>query len=261
MTKFVQNSDYKIEFKITLQEPNEGTVDALRWVRCHIKNDFIYMSMNSFTMIPPYKILEVYRLYSPSLTMHLYDTRDLLPSLNNKDSYKLDSSSSLGPHCSDFILIDKAENRIYAVIPKNKWRDVIKIRTSLLNVVPNLTILTTKRASRIYVFKHWVLELVDKNPGIQTVNYQLVNVLLQMQYRQSIREKYKVDKYIEFQQDCFSLPETFSTTWDCRFKTQIFCAAVSDPDYLTALIDSEQTHKSIMSILSKSKYSLPKSRS
>lgn len=242
VTKYVQNSDYKMEIKITLQRPREGTADAIRCIRCHIKKDFIYLSMNAYTKIPPYKVMEVYRLYTPAVTVLLYDTRSLNTN-NNSDE-----------NSSDFVIIDKEESRIYGIIPRYKGKEMMRVRYSLLEKVPRVTVLTTMRAARIYIFRHWVLDLVEKNEGITSVNYHLVNVLMQMQYRKSIKERFKVDKYIDLQQqDLLAIPEELSTTWDARFKKQITCLAVSDPEYVSAHIDTTATRKSVIATFPKTK--------
>lgn len=243
VTKFVQQNDCKMEFKITLQEPREGTVDALRRVRGLIKSDFIYMSMNSLTTIAPYKILEVYRLYSPTLTTLLYDTRDLDPS---GDLRKME------PPNSEYIIINRSDNRLYALTPKHKSKDVFKVRMSLLKKAPNNSLLTTMRGTRIYIFKHWILDFVEKNPGLVSVHYHLVNLLIQAQYRRSVREKYKIDKYIEHQQDCLAFAQSLSTTCDSAVsRDRIFCASVSDPDHITAHIDSEWAYDNVKLLLPK----------
>lgn len=244
VAKFFQQNDCKMEFKITLQEPNEGSVDALRRVRGLIKSDFIYMSMNSFTNIEPYKILEVYRLYLPTLTTLLYDNKDLT---HPKDLLKVD------PPNSEYIIIDRSENRLYAITLKNRVKDIFKVRISLLKKVPKISLMTTMRGSRIYIFRHWILDLVDKNPNLVSVHIHLVSALIQMQYRQTARDKYKVEKYLEHQQDCLNFAQSLSTTWDSRFKNQVYCVAVSDPDRITAHIDSQWTYDNLKSLLSRSK--------
>lgn len=53
------------------------------------------------------------------------------------------------------------------------------------------------RDSHLYIFKHWVLELLVKNKGIASIKNDLVPLLLECQYRDRILKREGIPSILE----------------------------------------------------------------
>jgi translation initiation factor eIF-2B subunit gamma len=70
-----------------------------------------------------------------------------------------------------------------------KSGDQISLRTSMLSRFPNVKLHSRLRDAHLYIFKRWVLELLVKNPHLNSIKYDLVLMLLEAQHRKALAKR------------------------------------------------------------------------
>ncbi|TPX39331.1 hypothetical protein SeMB42_g06006 [Synchytrium endobioticum] len=160
----------------------EGTADALRYIKDKIKRDFIVLSSDLVTDIPPHRVLDAFRVTHPSMTVLFYETKTA------ESAEKLVKEDTI-----EYVGIAPSESRL-VVAPRAEVRTALPIRTSLIRKFPVFYLHTGLRDAHLYVCKHWVLDLLVLNPKIASLRGELVPLLVKCQYSDKAARNAQIDK-------------------------------------------------------------------
>jgi translation initiation factor eIF-2B subunit gamma len=169
---------YETNLEITVQEVKEGcgSAEALRQLKPFIKTDFIVISCDLITDVPPHLLLNAHRTQNNTMTCLLYDSGCLEPQERaNKDDGEI---IALHEESSQLLMVASTGDL--------KTGDQISLRASLLSKFPNVKFHSRLRDAHLYIFKRWILELLVKSPHLTSIKYDLIPLLLEAQHRKAI---------------------------------------------------------------------------
>ncbi|EEB06616.2 translation initiation factor eIF2B gamma subunit [Schizosaccharomyces japonicus yFS275] len=184
-------SGYEGHLRIHVEAPScandsLGTADVLRSIAHLIKTDFLCLSCDSITDVPPYQLLDSYRLNNPDalalfshVPKHEYVT-SLTKEIDEKLIVGLEESSSQ-------LLYNKSSADIDSDV---------SFRMSLLWKHPRITLTTALADTHIYVFRHWVLDLLKENEELSSLRGDLLPLLVKAQNQHSLAERKGVTKFL-----------------------------------------------------------------
>lgn len=98
-----------------------GTADLIRKVHDKIKNDFIVLSCDLITNLPPHEILDFHRIHTPTVTFLLYDVAKDGNFLISKDSDR-----------KMFFGINKPDNSLVFVKSESEMNEELIVKMSML---------------------------------------------------------------------------------------------------------------------------------
>ncbi|EME26103.1 translation initiation factor eIF-2B gamma subunit isoform 2 [Galdieria sulphuraria] len=157
-----------------------GTADALREMANSIFSDFVVLSADFIVEWDLIGLLEQHRTRDASLTVVLYED---ISSKQTKDAPKDNYSSAL----EDVALMSPVHHRIFMLESSADVENQISISSHILKYNPRLFLKRNLRDCHLYVFSHWVLELLRRNVAISSIKAELVPFLVRRQYHLSKR--------------------------------------------------------------------------
>ncbi|CCJ29379.1 unnamed protein product [Pneumocystis jirovecii] len=181
---------YDGHIKIQVYAPSSvdealGTADVLRKVQDKIKSDFIVLSCDLVTNLPPHEILDFHRIHSPTVTSLLYDI-----SKNESFVFSKDSGRKM------FFGISKPDNALVCVKSAVDVDEEFVVRTSMLWKYPRIYVTSTFRDSHLYIFKRWVLDLIVQNERISSIQEDLIPLLVKCQYQSLLLKRHNIKEII-----------------------------------------------------------------
>lgn len=192
-------SDIKIE-TVAIND-YVGTADALRILREKDKikqMDLIVLSCDLVTDIPPHHILDVHRVYNPAMTALFYDT----PKSDNEKTNKETDTA-------DFIGIEPNRSQLLYVASKADFNSELPFRMNLLQKFPVINFYTQLKDAHLYIFKHWIIDMLLQKKNISSIRGELVPLLVKCQSASSTwLKKEGFDKYIQSSSSALSSPVT-----------------------------------------------------
>ncbi|KAI8813092.1 nucleotide-diphospho-sugar transferase [Cladochytrium replicatum] len=201
-----------------------GTAEALSLVKDKIKSDFVLMSCDLITDMPPHHILDTHRVINPTASALLYEA------VKNDDAPKPKDEDD-----GQFIGIDHTSCRLVYMKSKDDVADELPLRTSLLRRFPLLNIHTQLKDGHLYIFKRWVIDYLVKTLRATNVKDEdkptsirvdLLPTLVKMQSSNKICKQEGIEKFLASSHDPFREARSFSTTQKIGEEPGIFCAAV-----------------------------------
>ncbi|KAJ3390100.1 hypothetical protein HDU84_007925 [Entophlyctis sp. JEL0112] len=164
------------------------SADALRHIANRIKTDFIVMCCDTITNYPPSRLLDVFRIQSPTCIAVFHE-----PS-NPDDSVA--SQKKEKDEMLEFVGIDHSTCRLlFAVKELDLDGEHLSVRMAALDQFPVLNIHTKLRDAQLYVFKHWVADYVAKSK-FQSIKTDLLPVLTRIQYSEKTLISEGIDKHL-----------------------------------------------------------------
>ena len=129
------------------------------------------------TDIPPNVVIDSHRSQNNTVTMLLHDAT----TLEGPDRLKDDG---------ELIAINHKTGRVVFSAFRSDIKDkggFIGFRHSLLKKYSNISLHSTLRDAHLYVFKHWVINLIARNTRLISIKNDLLPLLMELQYRKSTR--------------------------------------------------------------------------
>ncbi|KAI9342921.1 nucleotide-diphospho-sugar transferase [Obelidium mucronatum] len=163
-----------------------ASADALRHVANRIKTDFIVMSCDTITNYPPNKLLDVFRIQSPTFTALFHEP--LKP--EGEAAAKIKDDDLI-----EYVGIDHSTCRLLFAVAGDEMDDELPVRMSILDKFPVVNIHTKLRDAHLYVFKHWVIDFLAKSK-IQSIKEELIPLLTHFQYSEKVLKREGVEKYL-----------------------------------------------------------------
>ncbi|KAJ3071835.1 hypothetical protein HDU98_004726 [Podochytrium sp. JEL0797] len=176
----------KIEV-IKVKGSGSVSADALRHVANRIKTDFIVMSCDTITNYPPNKLLDVFRIQSPTFTALFHEPL--------KPDGEAAGSKSKDDDLIEYIAIDHSTCRLLFSVAGDEVDDELPVRMSILDKFPVVNIHTKLRDAHLYVFKHWVIDFLAKSK-IQSIKDELIPLLTHFQYSEKVLKREGAVKYL-----------------------------------------------------------------
>ncbi|KAJ2998907.1 hypothetical protein HDV02_003882 [Globomyces sp. JEL0801] len=166
---------------------NSGSADALRHLKSNITNDFILLSCDLITDIPPNLLLRAHRSQNRTMTALFYDA-SMLESSDTKSS-KNDDGEIIGIH-------EKSSTLLLTVSKADLRHDDLEVRTSILSKFPMVRLYSQLRDAHLYIFKKWVINLIAKNTDLVSVKADLIPLLIECQHRKLVYDREGIEEYL-----------------------------------------------------------------
>ncbi|KAJ3189446.1 hypothetical protein HDU85_003076 [Gaertneriomyces sp. JEL0708] len=204
VTKYEETSDFRIQVQVLGVSHGEGTADALRSIADKIKSDFIVMSCDIITQLPPHHLIDLHRTQSPTVTTLLYDFQQLEGGAEKPCKQDAEYAQYTG--------IDSASGQLVFSKAQEDVGDSLRLRMSMLRKFPRIKLYTNLRDAHVYVFKRWVMDIVVADKTISSIRKDLMKYLVQCQYSHQARAKARVNQLLSANPDVFAEAELLSTT-------------------------------------------------
>ncbi|KAI8622142.1 nucleotide-diphospho-sugar transferase [Chytriomyces sp. MP71] len=165
------------------------SADALRHVANRIKTDFIVMSCDTITNYPANKLLDVFRIQSPTFTALFHEP------LKAEGDAGAASKKDKDDDLIEYVGIDHSTCRLLFCVAGDEVDDELPVRMSILDKYPVVNIHTKLRDAHLYVFKHWVIDFIAKSK-IQSIKEELIPLLTHFQYSERVLKREGVEKFL-----------------------------------------------------------------
>jgi translation initiation factor eIF-2B subunit gamma len=185
VTQFVseisQGDTYKIQLDLQVVETGLGTADALRELRDKIQTDFMVMAGDLVTEASLHDIADIHRVRGSGVTMLLKE--EAIEDAADKTKKKKKRDKDL----VDYVGLAEGTNRVLLI---SSAADIeqgsgIRIPKNLLKTQCNLTVHSHLTDVHVYIFAHWVLDLLDSVDKISSIRCDLIPYLIRRQFRAS----------------------------------------------------------------------------
>lgn len=180
--KFISEEFEGLSVDMEIVEQVEGTLDALRQVKDKIVTDFVLISGDLVTEASIHDLADVHRLRDASVTMLLKESAGM-----GKDDIKKTRKASSGVVSYFGAIRDRKNKRSRhsrIAFMKTASQDTpIEISKSLLKREPEILIRTDLEDAHMYIFRHWVLDLLDTKRKMSSIQDDFIPYLVNLQYR------------------------------------------------------------------------------
>ncbi|CAB11281.2 translation initiation factor eIF2B gamma subunit [Schizosaccharomyces pombe] len=170
----------------TILDDSKSSADALRAVSHLIKNDFVCLSCDSIVGLPPIYGLDKFRLDNPS-ALAVYSPVLKYEHITSQ-SKEIDAKQLIG-------IEEKTSRLLYAKSSADVGSD-FTFRMSLLWKHPRVTLNTNLSDAHIFVFKHWVIDLIREKESISSIRGDLIPYLVKCQYQKSFTVRENIQRFL-----------------------------------------------------------------
>ncbi|KAL1924803.1 uncharacterized protein VTP21DRAFT_4457 [Calcarisporiella thermophila] len=170
-----------------VEDRDLDTADMLRHVRHRIHNDFLVISCDLITDLPPHEFLDFYRLHDPTVAALFFEPPTTESPTPGKEKKRSDAMQFVG--------LSPENSQLVHLASSADIRDKFSLRTSLLWKFPRVQIFTTLEDAHVYIFKRWVLDFLASRKGISSVKDELIPILVKSQYRPKFAEREGLMKF------------------------------------------------------------------
>lgn len=160
-----------------------GTADALRQIRNRIKTDFIVVASDLITEGCIHDLADIHRTRQGTVTMLLKE--EVIEDPSDKRASSTSNKPKLDEDLVDYIGIveEDKHKRVVFMSSAADLEDNLVLPKSLLKQHCDLTINTNLVDAHIYIFAHWVLELLEHKKHLTTIKGDLLPHLARSQFR------------------------------------------------------------------------------
>ncbi|KAJ3110249.1 hypothetical protein HDU96_006774 [Phlyctochytrium bullatum] len=198
------NDATKIEVVKVKGEDVSGSADVLRHLANRIKTDFVLMSCDVITNVPPQRLIDVYRMQSPTVLALFYEGLKA----EEASSWKKDDDA-----LQEFVGIDPRTSRLVMVTPLDEVDDdELYVKSKILEAFPAFKVHTKIRDAHLYIFKRWVLDLITAKPKLTNVRRDVIRYLLRAQHSERFSTKEGIEKFMPTDTDAFQTARDLSST-------------------------------------------------
>jgi translation initiation factor eIF-2B subunit gamma len=174
-----EGDTYKIQLDLQVVETGLGTADALRELRDKLHTDFMVMAGDLVTEASLHDIADIHRIRESSVTMLLKEE----PVDDGADKTK--KKKKRDKDLVDYVGLAEGTNRVLMI---SSAADIeqgsgIRMPKNLLKTQCNLTVHSHLTDVHVYIFGHWVLDLLDSVQKISSIRCDLIPYLIRRQFR------------------------------------------------------------------------------
>ena len=183
-----------------------GTCSALRHVRPLLHTDFFCIQSDLITTIPLHHLADIHRSRDASVTALLLDqakaARDDHKAASSKKKNMDDDDhdahyiglaeeqgaahSSTAVHAASASSASPSSRIVYYKSSLDLEHEALQLHKPLLRRCQQLTMYASLKDAHLYLFAHWVLNVLDDKRLMMSVQADLVPYLVKSQYRQSL---------------------------------------------------------------------------
>ncbi|KAJ3085809.1 hypothetical protein HK102_013807, partial [Quaeritorhiza haematococci] len=200
--KKVYEASSETKIDLVLIDDYVGTADALRHIKDKIKSDFLVISCDLITNIPPHHIIDAYRVSNPTVAALYYEPfkaeGDMKP---GKDGDEI-----------EYVGLDSSNSRLLYVANQADIDEELTVRTSMAQKFPVVKLFSTLRDGHLYIFKRWVIDLIASKKQIGSIRSELIPMLVRAQYDSKYEKKEGLDKFLAANTDILQPIRTLLTT-------------------------------------------------
>ncbi|KAJ3275482.1 hypothetical protein HDV01_000309 [Terramyces sp. JEL0728] len=232
---------YETSMKVQVVEVPEncGSAEALRTLKPLIKMDFMVLSCDLITDVPPNVLINSFRVQNRTMCALLYDSGNL-----ETGDKKNEDVEFIGIH-------DRTSTLLFMESKADIGDDDLDIRSSLINKFQAIHLHSQLRDGHLYLFKRWVLELVVKNRNVVSIKSDLVPLLLEAQHRKLVYTREGIEALQdEHSQDIFAKARLLSLSGN-RAPSKVSCTAVCYLQGFTARANTVWSYSEINRTLAK----------
>ncbi|EQC31793.1 hypothetical protein SDRG_10582 [Saprolegnia diclina VS20] len=155
------------------------TADALRAVADKIRSDFIVLAGDLITDCVLHNVADLHRINDATVTMLLKQEVVEAPSKGKSSKEKPRRDEEM----IDCIGMVDAENRVVFVSHSVYENDDLEVPRALLKRRPRINMHTDLYDAHVYIFSHWVLDLLAEKKHIASIKADLIPHLVRRQFR------------------------------------------------------------------------------
>ncbi|OQS01597.1 translation initiation factor eIF-2B subunit gamma [Achlya hypogyna] len=155
------------------------TADALRAVADKIRSDFIVLAGDLITDCVLHNVADLHRINDATVTMLLKQEVVEAPAKGAKSKEKPRRDEEM----IDCIGMVDAENRVVFVSHSVYENDDLEVPRALLKRRPRINMHTDLYDAHVYIFSHWVLDLLAEKKHIASIKADLIPHLVRRQFR------------------------------------------------------------------------------
>ena len=151
-----------------------GTADVLRQIQPKLYTDFLVMTCDLLTDMSLDAVLDKHRVNQGALTVLF--TRETLEDEKTKKKKKTE----------DYVIVDESSDALLMLLQKSEIKkDNFDVRRLLLQKYPRVSICNDLQDVHLYIFAHWVTDLLNQKPDFTSIKQHVVPFLLRKQYSMS----------------------------------------------------------------------------
>eukprot|EP00475_Leptophrys_vorax_P045144 TRINITY_DN9290_c0_g1_i3.p1 TRINITY_DN9290_c0_g1~~TRINITY_DN9290_c0_g1_i3.p1 ORF type:complete len:508 (-),score=132.42 TRINITY_DN9290_c0_g1_i3:243-1766(-) len=223
-----------------------GSADALRTVRHKLKSDFLVVSGDLITDVIIHYLADFHRINDSAVTMLLNKlpaaakepaTKKSSKNKKKKDEQKVEAKEDheAGPLDESeadasryYVSLVKKENRLlyFRSTADIEYNRKMTLNKSMLRKVGNLTIQSDLKDSQLCIFSRWVLDFLDLNRNISSIQGELIPLLVDLQFQDNLGELKNLLP-VEAREE---LRMSSSHSADSSFNSPVRCFAFVAPD-------------------------------
>ena len=174
-----------------------------------MKNDFIVLSCDTFTPLPPSELFSFHSAQDSSATAVFFDiARDVDPTLKIKGNSS-SHISNIENENNLYVGYQKETQKLLLVKSTIDIHESLDIRSSLLWRYLEMNITTTLQDAHIYIFKHWIIDLISDNEQISSIKSDLIPLLAKMQWQSILLRKLVVPNRTFQQRNMFLITSSY----------------------------------------------------
>ncbi|KAF9126858.1 hypothetical protein BGX30_015063 [Mortierella sp. GBA39] len=144
----------QLHISMEIVDDNCGTAQALARIKDKIKTDFIVISCDLLTSLPPHQFLDMHRSEDPTVTALFFE-----PSKSEGGP----TGSSKETEVTQFVGIDATNSQlVYLNNSEEMDTEEFSVRVSLLSKHPVMNITRLLQDGHLYIFKRWVIDLINE---------------------------------------------------------------------------------------------------
>jgi len=179
-----------------------GTADAIRSISDRITTDFIVLPCDLHTELIPREFLDHHRINNPTMTALIYEPTKVEKGFPGKED---DTAQYIG--------IDTTESRLVHIADYDSSEDEVSLRLSMLWRFPRVKLHVNLQDAHLYIFKHWVLDVIKEKEKISSIRHDLVPLIVKCQYQRKLVEIENMHKYTK-KDDLLDTAMSLSTVYD-----------------------------------------------
>ncbi|KAI9145379.1 nucleotide-diphospho-sugar transferase [Paraphysoderma sedebokerense] len=178
-----------------------GTADALRHIKDKIQHDFIVLSCDAITTLPPHPILDFHRIEDPTMTALFFE----------RPPKSEGGGSSQAPDMTEFVVLDQTRQHLAFTAPRADMDSYLSLRMSLLRKFPILNVYTNLQDAHLYIFKKWVIDLIAQKKQLSSIRSELLPFLIKCQYVKDFVQEEDIEHLVLAKQSSLTEARNFST--------------------------------------------------
>jgi translation initiation factor eIF-2B subunit gamma len=166
-----------LEVKLEIVPDDAGSADSLRHIRAKLTTDFVLMAGDVITDVPFQRMADQHRLQGAAATA-LFREAPAREAGVAKKAKDLDGI--------DFVGVDETGQRILSLEAAADSADsgIVSISQSMLRKYPPVTLRTDLVDAHVYIFSHWVLDVLEMKPHFSSAKFELLPYLVRKQFLQ-----------------------------------------------------------------------------